>query len=122
MNYDAPTHIAVFAKVSEYTVICASLALFAIASIAPAHSATPGEVPSVTVKYNAAKADTENGALELYGRLMFAARQVCGTDDWKNLEHLTRSHQCEQEAVARAVGQIHTRRLVEIAAAHSKSG
>jgi UrcA family protein len=122
MNYDAPTHIALFAKVSEYTLICATVALFAIAAIAPAHSATPGEVPSVTVKYDASKANTESGAMELYGRLMFAARQVCPSDESQYLVLVVQSHQCQKEAVARAVSQLHNRRLVEIAAAHSNRG
>ena len=122
MNYDAPTHIALFAKVSEYTLICATVALFAIAAIAPAHSPTPGEVPSVTVKYDASKANTESGALELYGRLMFAARQVCPSDEGQYIEFVVQSHQCQKEAVARAVNQLHNRRLVEIAAAHSNRG
>jgi UrcA family protein len=122
MNYDAPNHIAVFAKVSEYTLICASVALFAIAAITPAHAATPAEAPSVSVKYDAGKANTDSGALELYGRLMFAARQVCPTDESQYLEFVVQAHKCQKEAVARAVSQLHNRRLVEIAAAHSNRG
>jgi UrcA family protein len=122
MNYDAPTHIARFAKVSECTLICATVALFAIAAITPAHSATPGDAPSVTVKYDASKANTESGALELYGRLLYAARQVCPTDESQVLELVVKAHQCQKEAVAHAVSQVHNRRLVEIATAHSNRG
>jgi UrcA family protein len=122
MKYDTSTPIALFAKVSECTLICASVALFAIAAIAPAHSATTAEAPSVVVKYDAAKAGTESGALELYGRLLYAAREVCPSGDASDLRRLTQSHQCQKDAVARAVTQIHNRRLVEIAAAHSNRG
>jgi UrcA family protein len=122
MKYDAPTPIALFAKVSEYTLICASVALFAIAAIAPAHSATSDEAPSVIVKYDAAKADTNSGALELYGRLLYAAREVCPSADVSDLMRLAQSHQCQKQAVAHAVTQLHNRRLVEIAAAHANRG
>jgi UrcA family protein len=122
MKHNAPAHIALFAKVSEYTLICASAALFAVAAIAPAHSATSDAVPSVTLKYDAAKANTDSGALELYGRLAYAARQVCQGDVSQPVALLARSHQCQKDAVARAVSQIHNRRLVEIATARSNRG
>jgi UrcA family protein len=122
MKYDAPTHIDLFAKIGEYTMIGAAVALIAIAGVATAQAGVPDEVPSVTVKYDAVKADTERGALELYGRLMFAARQVCPNDDPQDLSRLTRARECQKDALARAVSQIHNRRLVEIAAARSNRG
>jgi UrcA family protein len=122
MKYDAPTHIALTAKIGEYTMIGAAVALIAIAGVATAQAGVPDEAPSVAVKYNATKANTESGALELYGRLAYAAREVCPSDQSQPLALVAQSHQCQKDAVARAVSQIHNRRLVEIAAARSNRG
>ncbi|MFI4889374.1 MAG: UrcA family protein [Steroidobacterales bacterium] len=101
----------------------AAAAWIATAALAPAAQAAPADdVPSVVIKYDANQAATERGALELYARLVYAARQVCPSDDTGNLARVALARQCQKDAVARAVNQIHERRLVEIAAARSSRG
>jgi UrcA family protein len=97
--------------------------LLASAALSPAaYAATGDDVPSVIVKYDAVRAATERGALELYGRLVYAARRVCPSDIRTDLAGVAQAHQCQKEALARAVSQIHERHLVEIAAARSGLG
>jgi UrcA family protein len=122
MKHDTSARFALFAKIGKYTLIGASATLITLAGLAPALSAAPGAVPSVTVRYDASAANTDAGALELYGRLQFAARRVCPTDEGQPLQLVVRSRQCQQEALSRAVSQIHNRRLVEIAAARADRG
>jgi UrcA family protein len=103
--------------------IAVTAAIGAAAALIPAvHAAPAADVPSVVVKYDAQKAATERGALELYARLVYAARQVCPDPVMGDLSRLALVHQCQKDALNRAVGQIHERHLVEIAASRANQG
>ena len=123
MNFNASTHIAKLKKIGKFTAIGAAATLIALSGLAPAlHAAPSGEVAHVVVKYDADKAATESGALELYHRLSFAAREVCPSDSGHDINRMMLVRQCQKEALARAVGKINTRHLVEIAAARANRG
>jgi UrcA family protein len=118
MNRDTSNNIALVGKIGKFIVTGATATLIAIGGLAPALYAAPaGNAPRVVVKYDAAQAQTEAGALELYNRLSIAAKEVCPSDitGGQNMEVLV--HQCQREALARAVAKINTRHLAEIAAA-----
>jgi UrcA family protein len=103
--------------------IGAAAALLIGAALIPSVHAAPAEdVPSVALKYDAQKAATERGAMELYARLVYAAREVCpiATMGDRSGEALVR--RCQKEALKRAVSQIHERHLVEIAAKRENRG
>ncbi len=125
MNRDASNNIALVGKIGKFVVIGATATLIAIAGLAPAIYAAPaGEVSRVVIKYDADRAETESGALELYNRLSAAAWQVCPSPDdiSMGLKSVRLARQCQQEALARAVAKVHTTHLVEIAAANGKRG
>jgi UrcA family protein len=123
MNRNASNKIAVIGKIGKFVVIGTTATLIAIAGLAPAIYAAPsGDVPRVVVKYDADQAQTEAGAQELYNRLSTAAKQVCPSDITRGLNRVVLAHQCQQEALARAVAKVHTRHLVEIAAAKANRG
>jgi UrcA family protein len=123
MNFDASTHIAKLVKIGKVTAISATATLIVLSTLAPAvHAAPSDEVPQVVVKYDADKAATESGALELYKRLSFAAREVCPDDSVRDLHRVAQAHQCQKEALARAVSKVGSRHLVEIAAARANRG
>jgi len=123
MNFVASTHIAKLAKIGKFTLIGAAATLIALSGLAPAlHAAPAGEVNRVIVKYDADKAATESGALELYNRLSSAARRVCPNDSGRELYRVMQAQQCQKEALARAVSKVNTRHLVEIAAVKANRG
>ncbi len=116
MNHNVSNNIALVGKIGKFIVIGATATLITIGGLAPAIYAAPaGMTPRVVVKYDAAQAETQAGALELYNRLSNAAKDVCPSDaaGGANLEVMVK--QCQREALARAVATIHTRHLVEIA-------
>jgi len=92
-------------------------ALTAVAQAAP-----PADVPSAVVKYDPARAATEQGASELYRRIAAAAAQVCPAVSSFGLVLNAQVRQCRQDAIERAVGEIHERHLVEIAAKYAHRG
>jgi UrcA family protein len=117
MNRNVTNNIALVGKIGKFIVIGATASLIAIGGLAPAIYAAPaGMTPRVVVKYDAAQAETQAGALELYNRLSAAAKDVCPSDVTGGLNKEVLVHQCQREALAHAVAAIHTRRLVEIAA------
>ena len=123
MNRIASNNIALVGKSGKFVVTGATATLIAIAGLAPAIYAAPaGDAPRVVVKYDAVQAQTEAGALELYNRLSAAAKQVCPSDISRGLNRVVLAHQCQEEALARAVAKVHTRHLVEIAAAKASVG
>ena len=105
------------------TAIGAAATLIASVALAPALWAAPSnDVPSVTIKYDASHAATQEGALSLYAQLESAARQVCPNDRAGDLMYAGKVRQCQKQALDRAVSQIHERHLVEIATARSARG
>ena len=120
MSHDASSRIATTGAITALGVVAT---LFINAALITAANSEPGnDVPKVVVRYDAEQAATERGALELYARLVYAAEQVCSSGTRSNLWRATLAKQCQKDAVARAVNQIHERHLVDIAAARSKRG
>jgi UrcA family protein len=80
-----------------------------------------GEIPVLTVRYNADMLQTDSGARALYHRLARAAEQVCPNTSYSLLINQV-VLKCRQEAIAGAVDKIHNQRLAAVhAAASSKS-
>lgn len=102
------------------TAALAAAALILAATAIGAHAAAPAAAPTVVLHYHAAAAATESGARDLYRRIAFAALQVCPTPIESDLRGAALARQCREDAVSRAVGQVHEQRVVEIAAAHAR--
>jgi len=82
-----------------------------------------GDVPSVVVRYSDLNLGTDTGVNQLYRRIVFAARQVCADPgDLRNLSLQHKIQVCRDQAVARAIEQIHNVRLAAVHAAHAKNG
>lgn len=123
MNNETTTGFTLVTKIGKYALTGAAAALISMAGLAPALYAAPsGEASRVVIKYDADQAATQSGALALYNRLDSAAHQVCPTEDSLQPQRARQARQCQREALDRAVTQIHTRRLVEIATARANRG
>ena len=82
-----------------------------------AYAAAPGTASaSVRVSYGDLNLASEQGNKELYTRIVSAAREVCGADqlDSRDLHALGFERACEQQAVATAVGQVHSPKLAAL--------
>jgi UrcA family protein len=79
-------------------------------------------VPSVVVRYQDLSLATDDGVKTLYRRIARAATQVCPEETRANLSVHTVIEACRQQAIARAVQQIHNSRLAALHAAHAKQG
>jgi UrcA family protein len=88
------------------------------ATAAPADS----ETPSVVIHYSDLSLATESGVNTLYRRIVYAAKQVCPEETTGNLAARPVIQACREQAIARAVAQIHNARLAEVYASHSKRG
>jgi UrcA family protein len=81
---------------------------------------TDSDPPTVVLHYSDLTLGTESGVDQLYRRIVFAAKQVC--PDEGDLIRQQRAKVCRDQAVARAIAQIHNSRLAEVYAAHAKKG
>jgi len=87
------------------------------------HAADSGtDVLSAIVKYTDLDLATHQGSLELYQRIVAAARQVCPLANTADLSALASSRACETRAIARAVSEINSPALAAVYAAYSKEG
>jgi UrcA family protein len=120
MNRDTSFRSAGGAK--SAAVGAAAALLLGATLVAAAHASPDGGAPSVVVRYDARSAATDQGALELYRRLVLAAGQVCPADSVPGAAAARLIRQCRADALARAVSQVPERRLVEIAAARAGRG
>ena len=68
---------------------------------------------SVRVPYGDLDLLTETGTQTLYGRIVSAARQVCGSEEVANWDFVARAQakECEKDSIARAVRDVHNARL-----------
>ncbi len=76
--------------------------------------------PTVVVHYSDLALGTDSGLNALYRRIVFAAKQVCPDQRDLSLQHKVQI--CRDQAVARAIEQIHNPRLAALHAAHAKNG
>jgi UrcA family protein len=94
------------------------LAAAGVSAAAP----TVGDMPALSVRYNADLLATESGARALYRRLVKAAAEVCPQPSNTRIISET-VVKCRNEALSTAVGKTHNQRLAAVhASATSKSG
>jgi UrcA family protein len=84
-------------------------------SVGTASAATADDVPSIVVKYDPSTLASEAGARALYQRLERVARHVCPEASGRDLKTFEAARSCERQAVARAVRDINSQRLAEVA-------
>lgn len=96
--------------------VCALALTYAVTPVARAEAGT--DVPKVEVKYSDLNLATEAGARTLYRRIATAARQVCPRGEGSLISKLDElSRTCIREAISRAVHEVNSPRLAEVAAA-----
>jgi UrcA family protein len=78
------------------------------------------DVPSLTVQYSSDALATDSGTRALYSRLAQAAEQVCPSPSNTRLVSEV-VLKCRQEALAGAIGKIHSQRLAALHASRAKS-
>jgi UrcA family protein len=102
-------------------------ALAAIAGCVVAAGATsagaatsPGDVPSIVVRFADLDITTEQGASVLYRRIAVAARHVCPVADIRDLDRSSQIRSCQQQAIAQAVQAVSSPLLAALYAADAK--
>jgi UrcA family protein len=80
---------------------------------ASAFAAAASDTRSVRVSYAELDLSNDAGVERLYSRLKFAAAEVCGSADIRELAALGRQVSCAQQALDRAVEGVHSARLTE---------
>jgi UrcA family protein len=96
--------------------------LGALGAGAASAGAADDTVPSVVVRYNDLSLATDEGVQTLYRRIAHAAARVCPDETIANLSVHPVIQACRQQAIAKAVQQIHNSRLAALYAAHAKQG
>jgi UrcA family protein len=109
---------AYFSRAAATAVACLLVGV-AVNANAAEDSAAPA---SVRVSYQDLDLATEQGSLALYARLVAAAHQVCLVSDIRDLTATAAAHACEQQAIARAVHDVNSPRLVATFAARQHQG
>jgi UrcA family protein len=105
-------------RAAVYTLITACVAIAACTTVqageacAVAHAAQPGN--AVTVSYRDLNLATPEGAHTLYARITHAAHQVCSAGDIRDLSAVAASQACQREAIAQAVGTVHSSQLAAL--------
>ncbi len=106
------------ARVRTATAFALLAACVSVAASGAAHAgANSAEAPALKVRYNDLDLATEHGSLALYGRIVAAAAQVCAADDIRDLGAVAAARACRQQAIARAVREVHSARLAAVYAA-----
>ena len=102
----------------------ALLALTAcVGALSTAFAATSdADAPKVTVRYGHLDLSTEAGAKSLYNRISMAARQVCPSDDARDLSRTTIARACQHAAIERAVRAVNSPHLAAAYAAATHRG
>lgn len=82
------------------------------------------DAAAVTVSYRDLNLATTQGSEALYGRIVSAARRVCGADtvDIRDLNTLAIAQRCEAQAIANAVHQVHSPAVAAIYSARARQG
>ncbi|MGP8034432.1 MAG: UrcA family protein [Steroidobacteraceae bacterium] len=101
------------------TTAAAVAACLALGAASNAHAASE---PTLRVSYGDLNLTTEQGSRALYGRIVDAARAVCVADDIRDLSAVAAAHACRQQAIARAVRQVHNPMLASVYEAQLQHG
>jgi UrcA family protein len=68
----------------------------------------------VTVRYSGLDLSSPQGALELYKRIRYAAREACGFSEPRELARLEHFQECVDHAITQAVEKVKSPRVTEI--------
>jgi len=109
-------------KIPSSLVLAAGAAALLVGAISVASAAPLSEVAAVTVRYDDLNLNTDQGNSVLYQRIVFAAEQVCGQPDIRELAASAAAKACKRDAIARAVNSVHSSRLAAIYTAHLPRG
>ena len=98
-------------------------AAFAVATLAAALStgARAADVAQVHVKYADLDISSPAGAAVLYQRIRFAATQVCGMPDPRELARLANAKACTDKAIADAVAAVENDTLADVYQAKTRN-
>jgi UrcA family protein len=108
------------AKTAAVMMFCG---LIAAASSSVANAATAdAEAPTMALKFDPAMLNTEDGAREVYRRIVRAAEEVCPAPTTGSRLVNSATQACRDQAVANAVRQIHSPRLVAVYTTKTKHG
>jgi UrcA family protein len=103
--------------------IATACSLLAASLSALAAAASPvevqDEIPSRVVKFGDLDLTKDQGAAVLYTRIKTAARAVCLAPYNSVLEQRSSSDKCRDQAIARAVGDVHAPALTTYFAQHA---
>jgi UrcA family protein len=80
------------------------------------------DTPQVTVRYGDLDLSTQAGAKALYSRISMGARQVCPSDDSRDLSRFTNARACQRAAIERAVRAVNSPHLAAAYAAATHRG
>jgi UrcA family protein len=86
--------------------VCLTLAAATLLLGPGTAAAAAAEAPSVTIRFADLNLSTSAGAQTLYHRISGAARMVCGPEG-RNLDEQREARGCYEQAVRRAVAQVH---------------
>jgi UrcA family protein len=102
----------IFNRNVVHIVAVSLVAVFTVSPIEPVRAATlQAGATSVTLRFHSGDLDTPRGVAGLYGRIRAAAETVCGQPDEALLLARILWDQCVDQAVAAAVGSLHSESL-----------
>jgi UrcA family protein len=103
--------------------VAAAVAAVCFAAAPGAHAdGTLADVPAIKVKYSDLNLDTQAGAAVLYKRIRYAAHQVCGDVDLRELERFAQAQACIDRAVSSSVKAVRSPMLTSEYNAHIGAG
>jgi UrcA family protein len=114
-----------FNKVRRAAIALAALSAGLGGLTGVASAGVPDEsVRTITVSYGDLNLSSDQGSKALYGRIVSAARAVCGADEVnvRDLHALALEQACETRAIARAVHQVNVPTLAALYSAHLTRG
>ena len=92
-----------------------------VGGTATAHAAEAADAPpSVRVNYRDLNIATEQGSLELYGRIVAAAHRLCAARDIRILSEVMAARACEEHAIEQAVRDVNSPQLAATYSAHQR--
>ena len=80
--------------------------------------AAGADARAFTVRYSDLDPSTDAGARALYARIAAAAYRVCAPDNMLSPDAMATARVCREDAIARAVRDIHSPRLASLSAEH----